>query len=86
MRLPPWQQSCDKSRRQAILHLSENSPKLNKVLPPTVGIPEAQPKNARFLSSLTQRQKKGRERPKAPSPESSVRLPAPATLSPKVDH
>jgi hypothetical protein len=39
MRLPPWQQSCDKSRRQAILHHSENTPKLNKVLP-TVGILE----------------------------------------------
>jgi hypothetical protein len=27
MRLPPWQQSCDKSRRQAILHSTQNAAK-----------------------------------------------------------
>jgi hypothetical protein len=39
MRLPPWQQSCDKSRRQAILHFDQNAAKLNTltvVVPPSV--------------------------------------------------
>src|ERR1700683_2519351 len=58
MRLPQWHQSCDKSRRQAILQSSENSPKLTKVLP-TVGILETPTEDCTLPPSNPTRGKKG---------------------------